>query len=144
MCLELDVATSELSLHHRTCHLETEPSTASFSMGNYNCFWNSMMEDGTCHSTIGLVTLKLGLRPSLILKERTHCVWTWMLGHWTCHSSIGPVILKLGLRPSFKMTSPMLECQVQCPSIQVHTQCVLSLRIKLGQHPSPETNIISH
>ena len=67
-----------------------------------------MMEDGTCHSSIGLVTLKLGLRPSLILKERTHCVWTWMLEHWTCHSSIGLVILKLGLRPSFILNEKLL------------------------------------
>ena len=65
LSLELNVATSDLSLHHRTCHLETEPSTASFSMGNYNCFWNWMMGDGTCHLSLGLVTLKLDLSPWL-------------------------------------------------------------------------------
>ena len=74
---------------------------ASFLMRNYMCFWTWTLERWTCHSSVGLVILRLGLRPSLILKERTHCVWTWMLGHWTCHSSIGLVILKLGLRPSF-------------------------------------------
>ena len=72
-------------------------------MRNCYCF-----RDGTCHSSIGLVTLKPGLRPSLILKETTHCVWTWMLGHWTCHSSIGLVILKLGLRPSFILNEKLL------------------------------------
>ena len=70
-------------------------------MTNYVCFWTWMFGDGTCHSSIGLVTLKLGLRPSCILKKKSDCFWTWMLGHWTCHTSVGLVILKLGLRPSF-------------------------------------------
>ena len=67
-----------------------------------------MLGDGNCHSSMGLVILKLGLQASLILKERTHCVWTWMLGHWTCHSSIGLVTLKLGLRPSFILNEKLL------------------------------------
>ena len=37
---------------------------ASFLIRNYVCFWTWMLEDGTCQSSIGLVTLKLGLRPS--------------------------------------------------------------------------------
>ena len=92
-----------------TCHSSTGLVTLKLSlMRNYVCFWTWMLGDGTCHSSIGLVTLKLGLRPSLILKERRHCFWTWMLGHWTCHSSIGLVILKLGLRPSFILNEKLL------------------------------------
>ena len=33
---------------------------ASFLMRNYACFWTWMLGDGTCHSSIGLVNLKLG------------------------------------------------------------------------------------
>ena len=73
---------------------------ASFLIRNYVCFWTWMLEHGTCHSSVGLVTL--------ILKERTHCFWTWMLGCWTCHYSIGLVILKLGLRPNFFLNERLL------------------------------------
>ena len=94
------------------------------------CFWTWKLERWTCHSSIKLVFLKLGLRPTFILDKKfclfldleagtldlslqhwtclleagpkKFCLsWTWKLGHWTCHSSIGLVFLKLGLRPSF-------------------------------------------
>ena len=65
---------------------------ASFLMTNYVCFWTWMFGDGTCHSSIGLVTLKLGLRPSCILNKK---LWLFLdldagaldLSHqrWTCH-----------------------------------------------------------
>ena len=56
-----------------------------------------MLGDGTCHSSIGLVTLKLGLRPSFILNEKL-CLfldldvgrWDLSLQHWTCHLEAGP------------------------------------------------------
>ena len=56
----------------------------------YNCFWNWMLGHRTCHTSVGLVILKLGLRPSLILDKKNCCFWTWMLGHWTCHFGAGP------------------------------------------------------
>ena len=79
----------------------------------------------SCHFSIGLVDLELGLRPSFILNDKLvtpaldlfswrwaigpasfliknyDCFWTWMLGHWTCHTCIGFVNLKLNLWPSF-------------------------------------------
>merc|ERR1711965_190346 len=68
----------------------------------------------TCHSSIGLVFFKLGLRPSFILNKKL-CLfldleaemldlslqhWTClleacMLKHCTCHSSIGLIIRRL-------------------------------------------------
>ena len=74
-----------------------------------------MLGDGTCHSSIGLVILKLGLRPSLIFNKKSllfldldvgaldlsivpasflmrnhYCFWTWMSEHWTCPFEAGP------------------------------------------------------
>ena len=43
---------------------------ASFLMRNYNCFWNWMLGHRTCHSSVGLVILRLGLWPSLILNKK--------------------------------------------------------------------------
>ena len=70
---------------------------ASFLMTNYVCFWTWMLGDGTCHSSIRLVTLKLGLRPSFILNEKL-CLfldldvgrWDLSLQHWTCQLEAGP------------------------------------------------------
>ena len=66
--------------------------------------------------------------------------------------------MKLGRRLSFKMTSPTLVWQVQCPSIQVQKQSYFPIKNEAGpkaqlqgdksdagvtspvsQHPSPET-----
>ena len=95
-----------------------------------------MLGHRTCHSSVGLVILRLGLRPSLILKERTHCFWTWMLGHWTCHSSIGLVILKLGLQASL-----ILKERTHCVWTWMlgHWTCHSSIGLvilKLGLRPS--------
>ena len=50
----------------------------------------------TCHSSIGLVTLKLGLRPSFILNKQSYMflvldAWALDLSHqrWTCHFEAG-------------------------------------------------------
>ena len=43
---------------------------ASLLMRNYNCFWNWMLGHRTCHSSVGLVILRLGLRPSLLLNKQ--------------------------------------------------------------------------
>ena len=55
-----------------------------------------MLGDGTCHSGIGLVTLKLGLRPSFILNKKLLLfldldAGTLDLSHlrWTCHFEAG-------------------------------------------------------
>ena len=56
-----------------------------------------MLGDGTCHSGIGIVTLKLGLRPSFILNEQL-CLFLDLgagaldVSHprWTCHFEAGP------------------------------------------------------
>ena len=56
-----------------------------------------MLGDGTCHSSIELVTLKLGLRPSFISNDKL-CLsldldvgrWDLSLQHWTCHLEAGP------------------------------------------------------
>ena len=56
-----------------------------------------MLGDGICHSSIGLVTLKLGLRPSLILNEKL-CSFLDLdsgrrdlsLQRWTCHLEAEP------------------------------------------------------
>ena len=87
-----------------------------------------MLGHWTCHTSVGLVILKLGLRPRLIFSIKSILVldlhvgivdlshqdgkchfeaepniklgfWSCMLGHWTLHCSIGLVILKLGVRP---------------------------------------------
>ena len=69
--------------------------------------------------------------------------------------------MKLGRRPSFKMTSPMLGWQVQCPNIQVQKQewfgikneagpkaqlqndkSNAALKSPMSQHASPDTFLI--
>ena len=45
---------------------------ASFLIRNYVCFWNWILGHCTRHSSIGLVFLKLGLRPSFILNKKIH------------------------------------------------------------------------
>merc|ERR1712103_6869 len=45
---------------------------ASFLIRNYVCFWTWTLERWTCHSSIGLVFLKLGLRPSFILNKKLY------------------------------------------------------------------------
>ena len=74
---------------------------ASFLKRNHAWYWTWQLGRWTCHSSLGLVFLKLGLRPSFILNKKYVCSWTWTLGRSTCHSSIGLVFWKLGLRPSF-------------------------------------------
>ena len=70
---------------------------ASFLMRNCYCFWTWMLGHWTCHTSIGLVSLKLGLRPSFILNEN---LWLFLelhvgtsdlsLQRWTCHFEAGP------------------------------------------------------
>ena len=60
-----------------------------------------MSGEGPCHSGIGLVTLKLGLRPSFIFNDKLYLFLDLDVGRWGLRSSIGLVTLKLGLRPSF-------------------------------------------
>ena len=58
LSLELNVATSDLSLHHRTCHLETEPS---FILNEKVCLfldldvgrWDLSLQHWTCHLEAG-------------------------------------------------------------------------------------------
>ena len=68
---------------------------------NYVCFWTWMSGEGPCHSGIGLVTLKLDLRPSFIFNDKLYLFLDLDVGRWGLRSSIGLVTLKLGLRPSF-------------------------------------------
>ena len=60
-----------------------------------------MSGEGPCHSGIGLVTLKLDLRPSFIFNDKLYLFLDLDVGRWGLRSSIGLVTLKLGLRPSF-------------------------------------------
>ena len=64
-----------------------------------------MLGRWTCHPSIGLVILQLGLRPSFILNIKLGMFLDLHIGtldlspqHWTCH-------LKLGLRPSFNLNT---------------------------------------
>ena len=43
---------------------------ASFLMRNCYCFWTWMLGHWTCHTSVGLVILKLGLRPSFFLNAK--------------------------------------------------------------------------
>ena len=69
----------------------------SFLIRSYVCFWTWTLERWTCHSSIGLVFLKLGLRPSFILNKKW-CVFLeldfgtsrLLLQHWTCYFEAGP------------------------------------------------------
>ena len=69
---------------------------ASFLIRNYVCFWTWTLERWTCHSNIGLVFLKMGLRPGFILNRKI-CLFldleAGMLGlspqHWTCLMEAG-------------------------------------------------------
>ena len=98
--LDLDVGGWDLSIQHWTCHLEAGPSAfgpASFLIRNYVCFWTWMLGDGTCQSSIGLVTLDLGLWPSFVLNVNL-CLfldldvgrWDLSFQHWICHLEAGP------------------------------------------------------
>ena len=64
---------------------------ASFLIRNYVCFWTWTLERWTCHSSVGLVFLKLGLRPGFILKKKSYLFLDLEAGalglslqHWTC------------------------------------------------------------
>ena len=59
---------------------------ASFLMTNGDCFWTWMLGDGTCHFSIKLVILELGLRRSFILNKKLYLFSDLELGRWTCHS----------------------------------------------------------
>ena len=51
-----------------------------------DCFWTWMLGDGTCHFSIKLVILELGLRRSFILNKKLYLFLDLELGRWTCHS----------------------------------------------------------
>ena len=71
---------------------------ASFLIRNYVCFWTWTLERWTCHSSVGLVFLKLGLRPSFIFNKKSvlfldldvGALDLCMLEHWTCPCEAGP------------------------------------------------------
>ena len=130
MFLDLEAGTLDLSLQHWTCLLEAGPSAplhsqkeimlvgqalnlsfgscalgpASFLIRNYVCFWSWILRHCTCHSSIELVILKLGLRPSFILNKKL-CLFLDLeagmldlsLQHWTCLLEAGPKKLCLFL-----------------------------------------------
>ena len=66
---------------------------ASFLKRNHACYWTWQQGRWTCHSSLGLVFLKLGLRPSFILNKKL-CLFLDLkagtldlsLQHWTCLS----------------------------------------------------------
>ena len=70
---------------------------ASFLISNYDCFRTCMSARWTCHRSIGLVIMKLGLRPSFILNIK---LWLFLDLHvgtldlspqrWICHYEAGP------------------------------------------------------
>ena len=70
---------------------------ASFLIRNYVCFWTWTLERWTCHSSVGLVFLKLGLRPSFILNKKLCLFLDLEAGaldlsfqRWTCLLKAGP------------------------------------------------------
>ena len=70
---------------------------APFLIRNYVCFWTWKLERWTCHSSVGLVFWKLGLRPSFILKRKLCLFLDLEAGtldlspqHWTCLLEAGP------------------------------------------------------
>ena len=57
-----------------------------------------MLGHWTCHTSVGLVILKLGLRPSFILNKKIGLFldldvgrWDLSIQHWTCHLEAGPL-----------------------------------------------------
>ena len=131
MFLDLEAGAFDLSLQHWTCLLEAGPSAplhsqkeimlvgpalnlsfgscaldpASFLIRNYVCFWSWILRHCTCHSSIELVILKLGLRPSFILNKKLYLFLDLEAGtldlslqHWTCLFEAGTILnKKLGL-----------------------------------------------
>ena len=70
---------------------------ASFLKREYVCVWTWKLGRWICHSSIGLVFLKLGLRPSFILNMRLCLFLDFKAGtldlslqHWTCLLEAGP------------------------------------------------------
>ena len=72
-------------------------SPASLLISKYYCFWTCMSGHWTCHRSVGLVNMKLGLWPSFLLNIKS---WLFLdlhvgtldlsLQHWTCHFEAGP------------------------------------------------------
>ena len=87
---DLYVRTLDLSPQHWTCHYEAGP------LAQLHSSYQITVISG-CHRSVGLVVMKLGLRPSVILNIK---LWLFpdfhlrTLGlstqHWTCHYEAGP------------------------------------------------------
>ena len=95
-CREVGLVTAALDLSFNLWSWAFGPASSLIS--NYDCFRTCMSGCWTCDRSIGLVIMKLGLRPSFILNVK---LWLFLDLHWTRHCSTGLVVLKLGLRPSF-------------------------------------------
>ena len=91
-CFDIGLVTTALDLSSSWAF-----GLASFLISNYDCFRTCMLGLWTCHRSIGLVIMKLGLRPSFILNVK---IWLFLdlyvgtldlsLQHWTCHFEAGP------------------------------------------------------
>ena len=70
-----------------TCPFEARPEA------QLQCQSEIIIVSGLGCWSIGLVLLRIGLRPGLIFKTNHYCLWTWMLGHWSCPCEAGSSFL---------------------------------------------------
>ena len=97
-----------------------------------------MLGDGTCHFSIKLVILELGLWRSFILNEKLHLFLDLELGRWTCHSRfLSEHQQNSRLKRCFRLLA-----LPQSPDLLVETQimrCICEpepVTLKLGLRPS--------